>query len=187
MQLTTVAAQRERDRNQKSIMPTHLVTQFAGNIGMFSGGPAWLVVNDIFEVTTMLGFVPSHGANSAIVSGSVKLIYKPKLHLIKHGMEFKPIAVGVVTNYSFGSRYNYIKDRRIYPQGYYNWSIYRSGFLIQSELKKAFYEKWIESASVYFEASFWDLYLTSFLSNNNKDHLRLKDIVTFGIGTKVFF
>jgi len=45
----------------------------------------------------------------------------------------------------------------------------------------------LKGLSVYFEASFWDLYMFSQFDNSNNSYLNLWNTTTFGLGAKVFF
>lgn len=64
---------------------------------------------------------------------------------------------------------------------------YGIGLLYVAEIYTKINQKHLKGLSVYFEASFWDLYMFSKFDNSNNSYLNLWNTTTFGLGAKVFF
>ena len=179
----------QADTINKWYIPTHVRIQFAGNIGMFSAGPSWTFLKNNIELAYSIGYVPEFAARRDIYITAIKGIYTPKLDInINETTTIKPLSVGAVFTYTFGDRYSKYQDTNRYPNGYYWWNIsYRIGLLYVAEIYTKINQKHLKGLSVYFEASFWDLYMFSQFDNSNNSYLNLWDTTTFGLGTKVFF
>lgn len=177
------------EKIKKWYQPNHFRIQFAGNIGMFSLASGWSCLNNHLELSTSLGYVPEFVTQKDIYITSFKAIYKyQKLDFHIKNIYFKPFAFGLATNYTIGKCYNKYQDSELYPHRYYWWNTsHRLALLYEAEIHVKLNTKYLNGLSMYFETSWWDLYLISYYDNKNRSYLNLWDIVTFAVGTKLFF
>ena len=182
-----VSQQLETGTKDKIYVPDKIGIQFAGNIGMFSIGPSWSFFKGKVNLDCFIGFVPKYKAQNPIFISSLKGIYSSNIKIYIKNFELRPLAIGLVTSYTYGYRFNKYNNRDNYPKGYYWWSIpLRAGFVFQPALYVPFKNCFINGLGLYFEASIWDLDLFSFL-NNNHNSLHPAKILTFGVGIKFIF
>lgn len=176
------------DTVNKWYLPTHISFQFAGNIGMFSLGLSWSLLKSNIELAYSIGYVPKSDAGTDIYIMAMKGNYIPELDINIRKITIKPLLVGTVLTYTFGDRYNKFQNNSNSFNEYYSWlGDYRLGLTYGAEVYTLFSKKNIKKLSVYFEASFWDLYIYSLIWNYNYSYLNLWDISTFGLGIKMFF
>ena len=176
------------DSLKKLYIPSSIVLQFAGNIGMFSIGPSWTFFQRKLSVDYSIGFVPKFYAEEAIYITSGKMIYSPRIIFNFKMFDINPISLGVVYSHTFGSRFSRYQDLKKYPEGYYWWNTAnRLGILYQIKLNTKLNGVYIKELSCYLEASFWDLDLNSYRKNSNYSKLSLWGITTLGFGVRTFF
>jgi hypothetical protein len=175
-------------RTVKWYIPTSLQIQYAGNIGMISAGPSWTIFNNNAALVFSMGYVPGRLASSDIYIAALKAIYTPPLVINIKMIKLKPLALGAVCSYTFGDKFSKYQNTKLYSSDYYWWNTsYRFGFLYIAELYTPINKKYLRGVSIYFEASFWDLYLFSQFDHSNSSYLNLWDISSFGLGSKWFF
>jgi len=175
-------------KSAKRFLPSHFRVQYAGNIGMISGGPAWSLFQNRLEIATSIGFVPESSFQSAIYITSLKGIYTPGFDIRFKRLIIKPIAIGLAFSHHMGRNYNRYQNTDLFPKNYYWWKVpYRFALLYQSEIYIKINKKYIEGFSFFFEASIWDLNLYSYIVNQNSSYLNIWDITTFGLGSKFYF
>ncbi len=179
----------QTEKIKKWYKPNHVRVQFAGNIGMFSLASGWSFFNNNLELSLSLGYVPKFVTYKYIYITSFKAIYKyQKLDFHIKNIHFKPLAFGLATNNTIGKDYNKYQNSKLYSNNYYWWNIsHRFALLYEAEVYIKLNTKYLNGLSIYFETSLWDLYLISYYANKNRSYLSLWDIVTFAIGTKLFF
>ncbi len=187
--LDLYAQENKLDTIHKWYRPTHVQLQFAGNIGMFSTGVSWSLLKNNMEVRYSIGYVPESVADINIYVTSSKVIYTPPINInVKKNIQFKPLAVGVITSHTLGKKYQQYEKTNRYPRGYYWWNVpFRNALLHNLEIHVKTDHKPIKGISLYLETSFWDVYLISVFSNSNTSVLNLWEATTFGVGGKLFF
>jgi len=170
----------------KWYVPSHVRLQFAGNIGMLSAGPAWSLFRERWVFSHTFGYVPGFSSGKGIFITATKVIFTPRLDLNMGEITFKPLSLGFITSYTFGDSYNKYRDRQTYPSDYYWWDpSLRTGLLYETGIYAKLDRKYLKGLGLFLEITFWDLYLVTKFSNTNKSYLNMRDIATFGIGTKL--
>lgn len=184
--LPLLAAESESD-TCKWYSPSHLRFQFAGNIGAISAGPSWISAQDKLELTVSLGYVPPAETGKTIHIAALKGVYKPKVEIKIRNLAIRPLALGMVTSYTFGDQYNKYQNRNHYPKGYYPWNPgWRTALLYEAEIFAPFEKGIFKGISFFSELTFWDLYVVSKFGNYNYSALSFRDIMTLGVGIKSF-
>ena len=75
------------------LIPHGARIQYAGNMGMFSGGPTWIYGRRHWETSLMFGFVPKHNAHHAVMTMTLKQDYIPwTVHVAGELVDFQPLA-----------------------------------------------------------------------------------------------
>jgi hypothetical protein len=189
LSLSLCAQENKSDTIHKWYRPTHIQLQFAGNIGMFSGGASWSLLKENIEIICSMGFVPELAVEKKIYITSIKTIYTPPLSIrFNKNMLFKPLGIGFIASYTLGERYYKYEETNKYEEGYYWWKVpFRSALLYNLEFYNKTNLKHVKGFSFYFETSFWDMYLFSVFGNSNTSELNLWEATTFGLGGKLFF
>lgn len=167
--------------------PNHLRVQYAGNIGAISAGPSWLTAKDKLELSISMGYVPPMEEGKTIYIAALKGIYKPQVEVKVRNLAIRPLALGLVSSYTFGDQYNKYWNNNRYPKGYYPWNPgWRTAILYEAEIYTAFDKGIFKGLSFFSEVTFWDLYVVSKFGNHNYSRLSFRDIMTLGVGFKSF-
>jgi len=163
--------------------------QYAGQIGFLSVG----VGSELFrkrngELDFFVGYLPESIGGDNIVTGAFKFAYIPwDISVFKHKMKLQPLTMGLMIFHAFGEDLNKIRDKDLYPQGYYWWSLGTRvapvfGIRLKKELDK---ESTIKALAFYVEFVTNDLYIYS--RGVNRTIIPLYKIFDSSIGVKVNF
>ncbi|NMO14108.1 hypothetical protein HPC49_06960 [Pyxidicoccus fallax] len=98
-------------------VPDHATFQFAGSIGLFSGGPGWSFLDESVEAGLLLGWAPPLVAGEDFLT----LTLKGQLHPFRlewEGWSVRPLTVGMLFSYTFGDAY-FVRLPDRYEDGYY--------------------------------------------------------------------
>lgn len=183
---TTNALAQVEKKGWAKLVPDHLKLQYAGGIGFFAFGAGYESRNQKFETDIYYGFLPQQIGGEDLHSATLKFTWFPLKPIEKKEWLIKPLAVGALINYSFGSQY-YSFDPRNYPFNYYRIPTSINTALIlggQAGRKIGNREK-KRILAAYFELLSFDRELVSFIVNTNA--LSITDILTLGLGVKYSF
>lgn len=167
------------------LTPTHVKLQFAGGIGLLSGGIGWdYGLKCRWETDFLLGFVPRFGSRSAHATFTVKQNYIPWSIGCGSRFSVEPLTcavyLSVITGQEFWTR---IPER--YPsRTYYPMPTkLRAYFSAGQRFVWSFAEKRrMRSLTAYYEFSTCDYYLVTKLSNRT---LGLTDLFSLSFGFKL--
>lgn len=169
----------------KRLIPTHVKLQFAGGIGLLSGGAGWDYGRKCrWETDVLVGVVPRHDARSAHATFTVKQNYIPWSIACGGRIAVEPLTcaayLSVVTGQEFWTR---VPER--YPsRSYYPMPTKLRAYLSVGQRFVWHFapERRLRSLTAYYELCTCDYYLVSKLSNRTLD---LTDIFSLAVGMKL--
>ena len=175
---------RAQSKFLKAIEPDHLKLQWAGGIGFFAFGAGYESKNQKFETDIYYGFLPESVGGEDLHSATLKFNWFPLKPIDKGKWRIKPLSVGALVNYSFGSQY-YSFDPRNYPFDYYRIpTSLNTALLLGGQATYAVSaKKESRRLGFYYEILSFDREMVSFIVNTRA--LSLTDILTLGIGVKL--
>ncbi|RYZ32660.1 MAG: hypothetical protein EOP49_37195, partial [Sphingobacteriales bacterium] len=103
------------------LYPDHLVSQFAGNIGMFSAGVGYSYARDKVQTEFLYGFVPAFRSHTSIHILTAKTSFVSRSRIINKTYSWVPVRAGAGISYSVGRQFFTQLPKR-YPSGYYWFS-----------------------------------------------------------------
>ena len=171
-------------------VPDFVKLQFAGAIGMFSGGPGYVHNHGRMETELLAGYLPASAGGDHLTSVSLKWNFLPwEVPFKKAPLSFIPLHTGSYLSYTFGSQFDTILPER-YPRGYYWWaSSLRIGIFAGSRLRwlrdRSDRDKGIRSMDVYYEIGTYDLKFLSWFQNVTT--LSILDVINISAGVKIEF
>lgn len=166
-------------------MPHHAKAQFAGGIGFLSVGAGYANRKGKLEGDLFYGYVPQSAGGLDIHALTAKVAWWPIKALPISKVELKPLAAGLLVNYTFGKQY-FAFNPRYYPFNYYDHpTAVHAGVFIGSQLQTKVRNKVIKQWAVYYELVTFDVELVSYLGNTHS--LSPADILSLGIGVKARF
>lgn len=115
--------QEDRQRNYyQGIRPEQLWVHYAGNMGMFSFGPAWdWGKKRQFETGFLLGYIPKFSSDSPKMTLTFKFNYIPYKFLDGEKISYTPFYTGFYTSTVFGHEF-WTYQSQDYPKKYYHFS-----------------------------------------------------------------
>jgi hypothetical protein len=184
----------KRMENRRSfwerLIPTHHQIQYAGGMGLWSGGAGWGYGNKKQRETDLsLGFVPRYSTEESKWTLTLKQIYTPWNVALGKNFSLEPLSCGLYANTILNGKF-WVKEPDKYHPPYYGFSTkLRLHIFLGQRIRYRFpYEKrylW-ESISLFYEISSSDLYLISAVGNRSpkpSDYLRLAFGAKFYFGT----
>ncbi len=168
--------------------PDYAKVQYAGEIGFFSIG----VGSELFkkqngELDLMVGYLPKSIGGDGIFTTAIKFSYLPwEKPLFNDQLTWQPLSMGAILFHAWGKELNRIRDKDLYPRGYYWWSLgTRIGPVIGTRLKKDFGNNAkFKSLTFYMEFVSNDLYIYSWGVNTGIIPLRAIFDMSLGIRIK---
>lgn len=174
------------EKSRKWYIPDHLKLQFAGNIGFMSGGPGYISRNKTLETDILFGFLPQKFGGDALITITAKTTYSPWRIPLKNTYYVVPFSIGFDLSYTFGPQFD-TKWPSYYPSGYYWWATsIRPGAYVGGKLgREVMINKKKRGLELYYELGTYDLLFISYIQNRN--YLKLSDIVSLALGVKMAF
>jgi len=172
---------------KKKFFPTSAVgLQFFGSVGWLSVGYFRQTANKKLELGFTYGYIPEF-AGGRIHTLALKFIYEPFRINIKPHFQFEPLQTGVFISKSFGKNLHFSWPDK-FVGGYYWWpnSILAHIFL-SMQASYVLNDRFVQKITFYFETNTNDLYVISYIDNNNRSSLHFTNIFFFGFGSKVYF
>jgi hypothetical protein len=172
----------QEKKKENRILPDHIKLQFAGGIGFFSLGIGYDNRNTKLEGDFIYGYVPKKIGGITIHTISSKITWFPLKKIEIKSLAVKPLAFGLLVNYTFGKQY-FLFSPENYPYNYYDHptALHFGGFM-GGQISKALYDKRLKQLAFYYELITYDVELLSYLGNRKS--LNLKDIFNVALGIK---
>lgn len=178
-----------------SLIPTHVVIQNAGNMGIVSAGLGWSYgKRHQWECDLMLGYIPMHDSNRGKLTSTIKANYMPwEITLNPNGnwnkkgrWSFEPLSTSLYINTVYGHEFWRSQPGR-YPDKYYEFmsTKFRMNVAIGQRLTyeipqhKRQHHKRI---TLFYEVGTCDLYIRSMFQTS----IPLKDILGLSFGAKFY-
>lgn len=178
-----------RHTNRKGwgrLVPTHVIGQNAGNMGIFSIGAGWdYGKRKQWETSLMAGLVPKGKSSAARMTLTLKQNYMPWRISCGRQMQVVPLTMGFYVNAILGGEFwNHQPSR--YPNNYYWFSTrFRTNLCVGQRITHSanfLHLRFIDSLSVFYEVSSCDLYLIEFFTNRS---ISLKNMAGLSVGFKI--
>lgn len=176
-----------RQKVWNSLIPTQIILQNAGNMGLISAGIGWdYGRHNQWETHLLVGFLPKYSSRRAKVTMTLKETFLPWRVDINESWMFEPLSCGIYLNTVFGHEFWGRQPDR-YPKDYYpllTTNMRVNVFLgerITFDIPKN-KRKFVKSISAFYEVSTCDLYIRAkFLDKK----VSLWDIIGLSLGVKL--
>ena len=169
-----------------ALIPKQIVLQYAGNMGMFSGGIGWdYGKRKQWETHFLLGFLCQHDSHRPKMTITLKQNFIPWHKDIGKGWILDPLECGIYINSILGGEFWGNQPSR-YPNKYYQFStkIRTNIFLGQRITKKipGDKRKFVKGFTFFYEVSSPDIYLLEWCRNS---YLKFSDVFSLSLGIKL--
>lgn len=169
-----------------SLIPTSLVVQGAGNMGLLSAGIGWHYGGHRqWETELLFGYIPKYKSSRGKLTITLKENYTPWSISLRHNYEFEPLRCGIYVNTVAGHEF-WQRQPHHYPDKYYDflstklrWNIF-VGQGIEKEISRD-NRKWVKSVTFFYEVSTCDLYVRLMVLDR---HVKLNDILGLSLGCR---
>lgn len=122
MLFSIVSANAQPDsRKQRDLVPDYAAVQFAGSIGLVSAGAGYQLAKRHIETELLMGYLPESIGGDRLWTTAIKFNYIPVQWPVSKSIGFKPLQLGVMAAYTWGSDFWGLQPDR-YPDGYYTFS-----------------------------------------------------------------
>ncbi len=169
-----------------TLIPTQLVVQNAGNMGLISIGLGWdYGKHRQWETHLLWGYIPKYKSTRGKLTMTLKENYIPWSTYVGKGWNLEPLSTGLYVNTVYGHEFWRSQPQR-YPDKYYNAlsTKFRINVFLGQRITKMVPNNrrmFVKSVTVFYEVSTCDLYIRSMLSY---DDVKLKDILGLSLGLK---
>ncbi len=177
----------KRMRNRwNSLIPSQIIIQNAGNMGVLSAGIGWNYgKGKKWETHLLLGFIPKHQTSRAKLTMTIKENFIPWDIDLKKGWSLNPLTTSLYVNTVYGHEFWKSQPGR-YPDGYYEFMSTRFRLNIALGQRITFLipqnkRRHHKSISLFYEISSCDLYIRSKIQDRS---VSLKDILGLSLGIK---
>jgi hypothetical protein len=177
----------KRQQRWNQLIPTHSQLQYAGGMGLLSGGVGWDYGKNRWETDVFLGFLPRYSTRETKWTFTLKQNYIPWNIDAGKNFSFSPLSCGLYANTIFDEDF-WMSDPDKYPNRYYSFST-KLRFHIYVGQGVAYnipYEKrrLLNAVTFFYEISSSDLYFISVFGNS---WLKPKDYLHLSVGMKFDF
>lgn len=169
----------------KTLIPSHVKTQFYGGIGLVSVGCGWdYGRSKQWETDFLIGIVPKYNSSAAKLSFTLKETFEPWSIGLGGGFSMRPLTCGLYLNAITGDEF-WTRQPSRYPSGYYFFSTRIRTHIFMGEnftytIPRGGWHA-IKAVTAFYELSSNDLYLISAYSN----HLNVTDYIKLSFGLKL--
>lgn len=168
------------------LIPTQVIMQYAGNMGLMSIGMGWDYGNHRrFETNLLFGYLPKFESSSSKMTLTLKQNFIPWRIDIGNDFNFEPLSCGIYFNTVFGSEF-WSRQPKRYPDKYYpflstkmriNVFVGERFTVIVPHNRR----KFLKSLTAFYEISTCDLYIRAMVQDG---HVSLWDILGLSLGIK---
>lgn len=182
--LTDTHEQRYRAR-WASLIPTQLVMQNAGNMGLVSGGLGWSYGRGRWETQLLFGYIPPYESSRGKLTNTIKQNFIPWSIALGKTWSIEPLTTSLYLNTVYGSEFWRSQPQR-YPDKYYQFLSTKFRFNLafgQRITKSCFpsHKVGLKSISLFYEVSTCDIYVRSFFIGSDTP---LTDLFGLSLGLK---
>lgn len=169
------------------LIPTQVIIQNAGNMGLVSIGIGWdYGKHKQWETNLLLGYLPRYNSRRAKMTMTLKENFIPWSIYVRHGWLFEPLSCGIYFNTVFGSEF-WDREPDRYPDKYYPLlkTKVRTNVFVGQRLTKIVPKnrrKFLKSITLFYEISSCDLYIRSAVMERD---VSLWDILGLSLGLKL--
>jgi len=183
--LTQSQVLKEAD-SKKWYIPSHAVSQYAGDLGFLSVGAGYGIKENKLTIDFLFGYLPEFAGGIDIITLNTKTVYRPWYKsILQKQHRFAPIQFGLYSSYSIGEQYTKL-NKEDYPEGYYWWitntrfgvTLGQSIILLSKDNSK------IKAKEVYYEFGTNDLLIFSLFEN---EEICIYEVTHFDCGIRIYF
>ncbi len=193
---TRIAKQEERPYDRRvhryrrywgQLIPTSIVAQNAGNMGVVSVGMGWEYGgHEQWETQLLFGYIPKFKSSRGKLTITLKQNYIPWSLYLKNGCSLEPLRCGLYLNTVAGHEFWKSQPGR-YPDKYYAFlsTKFRINVFVGQGVTKVIpvnRRKFIKSITAFYEISTCDLYIRSIWMDSK---VSLIDILGLSLGVKL--
>ncbi|MFN2457054.1 MAG: hypothetical protein ABR502_02525 [Chitinophagaceae bacterium] len=175
----------EAPKKSKAV-PDYIKLQFAGGVGFASVGLGYDIRDKKIEGDILYGYVPEKIGGTSIHTLTGKVTWFPLSNISLKEIQIKPLSLGFLVNYTFGSQY-FLFSPENYPLDYYGYpTAMHLGVFVGGQVNKTLSDNTLfNRISLYYELGTNDVELVSYATNTKA--LKITDIFNLGIGVKTSF
>lgn len=168
------------------IIPTHVKLQYAGSMGLLSGGFGWDYGRKRrWESDILVGYLPKYNSERGHITFTFKQNYIPWRAQCGDHFSVEPLYGGLYLSTIFGEEF-WSRQPERYPSGYY-WFSTRMRIHLFAGCRATWHprphqESSIREVTLFFEVNTSDLYIVRKVGNS---YLDLDDIIGFSLGIKL--
>ncbi|MBO5186145.1 MAG: hypothetical protein J6B91_03730 [Prevotella sp.] len=168
------------------LIPTQVVAQYAGNMGVMSFGVGWNYGNRRqYETNLLFGYLPRFHSERSKTTMTLKQNFIPWRIGLGGDFNVEPLSCGIYFNTVFGHEF-WGREPRRYPDKYYQFlsTKVRVNIFVGQRVTAMVphnRRKFIKSLTAFYEISTCDIYLRSMFQDGN---VSLGDILGLSIGLK---
>ena len=169
-----------------ALIPTQVVVQNAGNMGILSIGFGWdYGKHRQWETHLLWGYIPKYDSTRGKLTMTLKENYIPWSIYLGKGWNFEPFETGLYINTVYGHEFWRSQPQR-YPDKYYSAlsTKFRLNVFFGQRVTKVIpnnHRMFVKSITAFYEISTCDLYIRSMFTD---DDVKLKDIIGLSLGLK---
>lgn len=170
-----------------SLIPTELIIQNAGNMGLLSAGIGWdYGARRQWETQLLFGYIPKYKSHRSKLTITLKENYTPWSLFLKKGWTLEPLRCGIYINTVAGHEF-WKKQPQRYPDKYYHFlsTKFRFNVFVGQGVEKiipANHRKFIRSVTLFYELSTCDLYIRNVFLDKK---VQPSDVVGLSLGLKL--
>lgn len=168
-----------------SLIPTNMLMQFYGDMGLVSMGVGWdYGKRGEWETDLLLGVIPKYNSSETKMTLTLKQTYTPWSFYLGSHFSLEPLTCGLYFNTVFSEHF-WTKEPERYPSGYYGFStrIRSHIFLGQGLTYEIPHNRrlFTKAVTAFYEISSCDIYIISAFGNS---YLRPSDYLKLSFGLK---
>lgn len=177
-------------KNWGALVPTQMVLQTCGNMGLFSIGVGWDYGKRCqWETELLFGFIPKYDSRSAKMTMTLKENFLPWSLSLKKGWSFEPLECSIYFNTVFGADF-WTKQPTKYESGYYPFSTrIRPNICLGERIYKEIPKnkrKFVKGFFFFYELGTNDIYFMRFYRNGAKTEFWDLFGLSLGIKAQLF-
>ncbi len=169
------------------LIPTQLITQYAGNMGQISLGIGWDYGNRRqYETNLLFGYLPKFNSSRAKMTMTLKQNFIPWRFDFDDKFNIEPLSCGIYFNTVFGHEF-WGREPKRYPDKYYQFlstKVRINAFVGQriTAITPKNKRKFVKNITAFYEISTCDIYIRAMFQDSK---VSLGDILGLSLGIKV--
>jgi hypothetical protein len=165
-----------------ALLPDHARLQFAGGLGLLSGGAGYGFLGDRVQAELLYGYAPAAAAGKAVHTLSQKTTFAPLVLGAGRRIAFCPVLAGVSANVALGDDYFLILPEKY--RDYYWPSALRFWIFGGTRATFAVGPGPVRRLSAVAEVGAADVYWQAYIRN---DFVELRDILSLALSLQAHF